>query len=205
MASEYQATVVISDYKRIIRELNKIDTALTRELRQNFREIGQIPRAEIRKTIPKSPPLSGMRRKLSPVGKTWHTRRRANTVQLKLDSPKRAVGVGTKNAAIIKLIVSSPATIIADMAGRGNMASSIRGGRTQWYVYPRSTTTSENYRPGQRRHRVTTQGEKMIEKLGGSPSRYVYPAVERVMPDTADKIYAVLGAAEREIERKING
>lgn len=205
MANVYQATVVISDYKRIIRELNKIDPVLTRELRQNFREIGQVPRAEVRKSIPKTPPIPGMRRKLSPVGKTWHTRRRANTVQLKLDSPKRAIGFGTKNAAIVKLVISSPATIIADMAGRGNMKSSIRGGRTDWYVYPRSTTTSENYRPGLRRHRVTTQGEKMIQALGSSPSRYVYPAVERVMPDTADKIYAVLAAAELEIERNING
>lgn len=205
MASEYQATVVISDYKRLIRELNKIEPELTKELRSKFREIGQIPRQAVRESIPSSAPITGMNRILSPVGKTWNTRRRANTVQLKLDSPKRATGPLERNAGILKLVVSSPATIIADMAGRGRMKSSIRGKRTEWYVYPRSTTTSDNYRPGMRRHMVTTQGYAMVRALASKPSRYAYPAVEDVMPETADKIYDVLGEFEYIVERNING
>lgn len=197
MASEYQATITISDYKRIIRELNKIETELTKELKANFRRIGQIPRNAVKESIPDTPPITGMRRVLSPVGKTWNTKRRASTVLLKLASPKRATGALEKSAAIIKLQVVSPATIIADMAGRGKVRTPV-GTKTDWYVYPRAKS-------GERRHTVTSQGDAMIEALGGKGSRYVYPAVEDVMPETADEIYNVLGEAEKTIERKING
>lgn len=202
MTNEAKVTITISDYKRLIRELNKIEPKLTAELRANFREIAEDPRREVQKSIPSQPPIRGMRRKLSPVGKTWNTRVRARTVTIKLDSPKRAVGFGAKNAAIIKLIISSPATIIADMAGRGNVR---KKGLTDWYVYPRSNTTSANYRPGERRHTVTSQGDHMIAALGKNPSRYVYPAVERSMPDTAYKIRNILDDFIAETERHLNG
>ena len=162
MADEYQAAITISDYKRIIRELNKIETELTKELRASFREIGQIPRKAVQESIPSGPPLSGMRRVLSPVGKTWNTKRRASTVILKLATPKRAVGALTKSAAIIKLQVVSPATIIADMAGRGNTRTPT-GTKTDWYVYPRA-------KAGVRRHTVTSQGDHMIRALASTPS-----------------------------------
>ncbi len=206
MANEYQASVFISDYKRIIRELNKIEPSLVKELRQDLKAIAEIPRKAVRSEIPSQPPLSGMKRVLSPVGKTWNTRRRARTVKISTKSPKRASSTAfRRDAAIIKLIVSSPATIIADMAGRGGMKSSIRGQKTDWYVYPKAMTTTENTRPGFRRHTVTTQGYAMVDALGGQPSRYAYPAVEDSMQDTAAKVYDVLGDAERLIERKLNG
>ena len=202
MASEYQADIVISDYKRIIRELKKIEPELVAELRQNFKAIAEPVRHEIRKGIPNQPPLSGMRRKLSPVGKTWNTRRRARTVKIRLSSPKRGVD---KNASIVTLAISSPATIIADMAGRGNVR---RKGKTDWYVYPLSKTVSDNYRPGERRHTVTTQGDKMIsmlkERLGGA-SRMVYPSAERALPEAQEQFYFVINRAADLIERRLNG
>jgi hypothetical protein len=202
VARESQITIVISDYKRLIRELNKIEPQLSAELRSNFREIAAGPRRRVQISIPSQPPISGMRRKLSPVGKTWNTRGRARTVTVSVKSPKRAIGFGARDGAIIKLVIPSPATIIADMAGRGNVR---RRGLTDWYVYPSSNTTTPNYRPGERRHTVTTQGDSMIKALGSNPSRYAYPAVEREMPETARKISEVIDRFTKEAERRING
>lgn len=206
MADEYQATIVASDYKWLVRELNKIEPELTKELKQNLKRIAEWPRTAIRESIPSGPPLRGMRRVLSPVGKTWNTRRRANTVTVKMKSPKRgATGVGTKDMAIIQLQVVSPATIIADMAGRGGMKSSINGQKTDWYVYPQAQGTTENTRPGLRRHTVNGQGYAMIRGLGEQPSRYVYPAVEDAMPEFFEEFTDVIEDARQVIERKING
>lgn len=199
MASEYQAEIIVSDFKRIIRELNKIEPMLVAQMRQDFKEIAEPVRHEIRKGIPTQPPLSGMRRRLSPVGKTWNTRRRARTVKIRLSNPKRGID---KNASIVTLAVSSPATIIADMAGRGNTR---RKGKTDWYVYPLAKNITDNQRPGERRHTVTTQGDKMIEALSGSPSRYVYPSAERALPEAQEKLFMVIGRAVDMIERRLNG
>lgn len=206
MANEYQATVVISDFKRLVRELNRVEPELVKQLRQDLKEIAEIPRKAVRSEIPSKPPLSGMKRKLSPVGKTWNTRRNARTVRIKTKSPKRgASGVAVRDAGIIQLVVTSPATIIADMAGRGNMKASIDGQKTDWYVYPLAQGTTENTRPGQRRHTVNGQGRAMVRALGSNASRFVYPAVEDVMPQTAEKISSVINEATTVIERKING
>jgi len=206
VADDYQATIVASDYKWLIRELNKIEPELTKELKQNLKQMAEWPRTAIRESIPSGPPLRGMRRVLSPVGKTWNTRRRANTVTIKMKSPKRgATRTGTKDVAIIQLQVVSPATIIADMAGRANMASSINGQKTDWYVYPKAVGTTENTRPQLRRHTVNGQGYAMVRALGEEPSRYVYPAVEDAMPEFFDDFTNVIDDARQLIERKING
>jgi len=91
------------------------------------------------------------------------------------------------------------------MAGRGGMKSSIRGQKTDWYVYPRATTTTENTRPQMRRHTVTTQGFHMVRALDEKPSRYVYPAVEDAMPEFMGEFTEVIDGARQVIERKING
>lgn len=199
MASDYRAEIIISDYKRIVRELNKIEPQLMRDIRAQFREIAAPVRHEVRKGIPTQPPLSGMRRKLSPVGLTWNTRRRAKTVNVRLKNPKRGVD---KNAAIVQLVVPAAATIMADMAGRGNAR---RTGKTDWYVYPLARAITENSRPGERRHTVTTQGDKFIQALGGSPSRYVYPSAEKAMPEAQNKFGEVLQKAVDIIEGRLNG
>jgi hypothetical protein len=203
VAVDYQAQLTVSDYKRLIRELNKVGPELTQELRSNLKEVGGIVREGVRDAIPSQPPLSGMRRKLSPVGKTWNTRRNARTVQVRLKSPKRAVN---KNQAIVQLVVKSPATIIADMAGRGNAG---RTGKTDWYVYPSSTITTDNYRPGERRHTVNGQGKAMIrelsQRLNGGASRMVYPGAEKKMPEAYSRVAEIIGDAAKRIESRING
>lgn len=44
------------------------------------------------------------------------------------------------------------------------------------------TTRSYNYKNGKRTHKVNGQGQRMIQNLGGSPSRYIWPTAEAFRP-----------------------
>ena len=59
---------------------------------------------------------------------------------------------------------------IADMAGAG-------GGLTR-----KKVTDSYAWRGTRRKHRVTTQGQKMMSALGQSPSRYIWPEAKNAVP-----------------------
>jgi hypothetical protein len=204
VAGEYKAEMVISDYKRIIRELNKMEGELVSEMRKGMKDIAEPVRAGVRAAIPSRAPIRGMVRKLSPVGKTWNTGKRARTVRIVVRSPKRS---SEKSQAIAQLVVDSPATIIADMAQRSGAND---GKMTDWYVYPRSETTSENYRPGERRHKVNGQGAGLLKALegrigSGDKSRMVYPAAEKKLPAAQQKFADLMFTAADKIERKIDG
>ena len=205
MAGEQRTDIFISDYKRLIRELNKLEPELVKEMRGGIREVAEIVRAGVRSAIPSRSPIRGMVRKLSPVGKTWNTSNRARTVKIVIRSPKRDA---LKNQAIAQLVINSPATIIADMAQRSGGND---GKMTDWYVYPRSETTTDNYRPRERRHRINGQGAGLVTALNkylgnGDPnSRMVYPAAEKKLDAAAAKLADVIGEAAEKAERKLNG
>lgn len=204
MAGEYKAEMVISDYKRIIRELNKMEGELVSEMRKNMKDIAEPVRAGVRAAIPSRAPIRGMVRKLSHVGKTWNTGTRARTVKIVVRSPKRS---SEKAQAIAQLVIDSPATIIADMAQRSGGND---GKMTDWYVYPRSETTSENYRPGERRHKINGQGAGLLKALdgrigAGDKSRMVYPGAEKRLPAAQAKFADLMFKAAEKIERKIDG
>jgi hypothetical protein len=83
---------------------------------------------------------------------------------------------------------------IADMAGRGTG----RGRR------PKSETRVYPYKGGSRSHKLNGQGQKMIENLGGKASRYVFPAVESMMPEIEVKVLKSIEVAAAEINRKLD-
>lgn len=204
MADYHKTDIFISDYKRLIRELNKLEPELVKEMRGGIREVAEVVRSGVRAAIPSRAPIRGMVRKLSFEGKTWNTNTRARTVKVSIRSPKRDA---RKNQAIAQLIINSPATIIADMAqksGRNN------GKMTDWYVYPRSETTSENYRPGERRHKINGQGAGLLKALdkhigAGDKSRMVYPGAEKKLDAAAARLAEVVGDAAEKAERKLDG
>lgn len=204
MADEQNTVILISDYKRLIRELNKLESELVSEMRKGIRDVAEIVRTGVRAAIPSRAPIRGMVRKLSYEGKTWNTTTRARTVRVVVRSPKRAA---LKNQAIAQLVITSPATIIADMAQR---AGGNDGKMTDWYVYPRSKGISENARPGERRHKINGQGYGMItalsDKLGpGDKSRMVYPGAEKKLDAAAAKLADVIGVAAEKAERRLDG
>ena len=52
MGLDYKATIATSDYKYIIRELNKVEPDLVKALKKDFREIGNTVRQGIQGEIP---------------------------------------------------------------------------------------------------------------------------------------------------------
>lgn len=190
----YSAKLAVTDYRHVIRELNKIEPALVKGFKKDFREIAQPIRDNIRSTIPSQPPLSGFRRVRSATGLTWNNRRNARTVLVKMRAPKAD---SKKGFGVVSLRIVSAATIIADMSGRGS--SSIDGQMTPEYEYHIKGVQTT------RRHRVNGQGRAMIRVLGQSPSRYIYPAAEEKMDEARDKLADVVGDAMETIERNING
>jgi hypothetical protein len=87
------------------------------------------------------------------------------------------------NTAFARITLNSAAVSMADMAGR------VSRGRTMSREY------SYRLRDGsivKRRHRVTTQGQKMISNLGSKASRYGWAALE-------DKIDSVAREIQKEV------
>jgi hypothetical protein len=196
MAYEYESQLAVTDYRMIIRELNKIEPALSRGFKKNFKSIAEPVRDGIRSSIPSSASgvPSGMRRVRSLTGKTWNTTRNARTVLVKFRAPKASL---TKALGIISLRVVSPATVIADMAGKGG--SSIDGQTTQPYEYHiRGVKTT-------RKHKVNGQGKALIAAFGTTPSRYIYPGAESKGDEARQKFLDAVGEAMDTIERNING
>jgi len=194
MANKYESKIAVTDYRMIIRELNKIEPALVKSFKKDFKSVAQPFRQGIRDAIPDQPPLRGLRRVRSNSGKTWNTGRNAKTVLVKFRSPKKTA---VKQLGVLTLSVVSPATIIADMAGRGS--ASMDGTMTDPYEYHiRGVQTT-------RRHRINGQGKALIRELGSKPSRYVYPGAEKKGDEALQKFLDVTGAALDEIEREVNG
>lgn len=205
MAEKYRAEIIHSDFKRMIRELNEVEKDLAKEMRKKFKEVVEPARKGISDQLKGGAPLSGMVKKLSPVGLTWNNRRQSSRVTTDVKSGSKVIGE-MRNQTIIRMVVRSPAAIIADMAGSsGDFAYT---GKTDWYVYPKSKTYSENYKPGYRRHTVTTQGKWLIRGLDSrwgatGRSRKVYPEAEKRLPKVRDNLIDVLNDPITEINREL--
>tara|TARA_R110002153_G_C13194683_1_gene486391 strand:+ start:52 stop:636 length:585 start_codon:yes stop_codon:yes gene_type:complete len=194
MAFEYESQLAVTDYRMIIRELNKIEPSLSRGFKKNFKSIAAPVREGIRDSIPSQPPHRGLRKVRSATGKTWNNRRNARTVLVKFVAPKTSA---TKALGILSLNVVSAATVMADFAGRGS--SSINGRMTEPYEYHIRGVKTE------RKHKVNGQGKALIRALGKSPSRYIYPGAEKRGEEAREKFMDVVGDALKTIERETNG
>jgi len=203
--SDYRAEIVVSDLKRMIRQLNEIEGDLAKTMRSEWKEIVEPARARLSAVLKAgpAPPLSGMRRRGSPVSKTWNNRGQSSRVFTQVRSGSRVISQ-MRNQTVIRMLIKSPATIIADMAKKRATPS---GTKTDWYVYPNATSFTENQKPGFRRHTVTSQGEIMIEKLNrrwsGTPSRKVWPSAEKSLPDVRDKLEQNLSSQIKTINREL--
>lgn len=194
----YSAELTLQDYQAMARELNKLGPELLKEMRRQYKEIAKGPQRAIKAAIPRRPPLSGMRKAVIPGRTTWGTVKPAKSVLVRAPRVKRA---DLRTAVpIVQLVVQSPGTVIADMAGRGNTT----GASKVTPIYPYSRALS-----GFRSHAINGQGQAMINALDGfksGASRMVYPAVEDSMGEVVAEIQEVITDAvvtvQRELDRK---
>lgn len=181
---------VVYDAKGLIRDLEALQPGLKKALVKEARAESQPALEAVKNAIKLDAPLSGMNKATTSGRLGWGVKIPANQV-------KFGVRVtGSRKTAItplFKLVVRSPMTAIADVAGKGSGIP--RRDRTKDYAY----------KGGTRSHRVTTQGEVMITKLRQRRrNNFVYPAVEKSLPMTEQKLKLVLDRYAQKVNRKLN-
>jgi hypothetical protein len=190
------ATLKITDYRDLLRELRKIEPSLVREMKANIRQDAAPLRQSVRNNIPGSAPLSHM---VTPVGRlSWGRGKPAKSAVFDTRVPKKATN---GKSSLIKIVVGSPATVLADMAGKTGKYVGTRkfatGAKANSMPITRGKYKGEmgyayTYRDGNvsgRKHRNTGgQGRGLITGLSGragkGASRYVWPAAEKGLPAT---------------------
>jgi len=192
------ARIEITDIRRAERMLRDLDAEYVKEFRQDIKAIAKPIQQSIKSGITytkANPPLSGMRQvhfgrvawgtNFAPAGAKRPKPIKSALIQR---TPQRARKKGTKS--IVRVVVGSPGTVLADMAGSGNMRKSIRGQITREYDYMYKDG------PGKRRHRVTTQGEAFVDNLGAKfgrdASRFVWPAAEKASGKTRKELDQII-------------
>jgi hypothetical protein len=91
--------------------------------------------------------------------------------------------------SLVAVKVTSPLTIISDMAGSSKnfMNAGFKGsGVTREYNVTRNGVTFK------RKHTLAGQGYGMLKKLGGKASRFIWPAAESKIPQARMEIEKVL-------------
>jgi len=204
-----QAEITITDYREIIRDLRKLEGEMLKQFKAGARDIAKPVQAGIKREIPLKAPLRGSRKRkngmrygMQPVrdgavGRlTWGQGKPARSAVIREQSPKKFPQ--NRNVSIVKIVVGSPATILADMAGKSN---SYTGRKRITDPYPYKFRNGEI---GVRRHKIRGQGVAMIRALDRSPSRYAYRGAEDAMPQAVANMQDHLNDAIRVIQRELN-
>jgi hypothetical protein len=201
------APVRIQGVKETLQLLDAVQPGSIRELRKEVRRIAEPAVTAIQSNLPATAPLSGMthygrtRFAGAKVRAELQTRdsRSSNTsslVRLSVESPKDAVGLE-----------------IADMAGRKSQGGGVqlpyeykgigrRGGSgRQSPTRSRSVTRRGNSAPFS--YRINGQGKAMIQRLGGSASRYVYPPLTIAILGVRDEMMKTLDDYVGRINQKL--
>lgn len=183
---------VIFDVKGLLRDLEALEPGITKQLKKDVRKVASPMQSDIKSAIPSVNPFESVKRRVSNTqGRlAWGAGKPANTVTI---SFKTGRSRKTATTALSSLVVSSPATALADVAGKGS--GEVR----------RPVTNSYPYKGGERTHRVTTQGQKMIRHLRREKaSNFVYPAAEKSLPMVQAEIKLILERYASKVNRKLN-
>ena len=186
------ASDVVFNAKALIKDLEALQPGITKQLKKDVRKVATPMQSDIKSAIPSvNPFISGVRPVANTRGRlAWGAGKAANTVTI---SFKTGRSRKTATTALSSIVVSSPATALADVAGKGS--GEVR----------RPVTNAYPYKDGERTHRVTTQGQKMIRHLRSRrASNFVYPAVEQSLPMVQAEIKLILERYAAKVNRKLN-
>lgn len=191
------ARIEITDIRNAERMLKDLDQNYLKEFRKDIRAIAKPVQREIKAGITytkANPPISGM--KQVHFGRVaWGTDYSSGGPAPKpiksaliQRTPQKAMRKGTKS--IVRVVVGSAGTVLADMAGSGNMRKSIEGQITREYDYMYSSG------PGKRRHRVNGQGIAFVSALnvryGRQSSRFVWDSALKAGPEVRKELDEII-------------
>jgi hypothetical protein len=162
---------------------------LRTELVRDVKRIARPMESDIKSNIPSIAPLSGMGKDRGRVG--WGVGVPANKTLIQF---RTSAGGKSLTTSLVRIKVSSPATVLADMAGRSGRF--IGEGRR-----------NDNASAGEkRRNSSPAKGRKFIESLnralGSGASRMAWPAAEKSRDAVRVAIEQVLRQAYNRINQK---
>lgn len=191
----------VQDIRKLQRDLKDIEPKLRTQFMREVKVIGKEPQKAIRNAIPTSPPLSG----LDPNGRGRNAKiqwgkvtKGAKSGGAKSTTIRFRTQAGGKSltTTLLGIRVNSPATSIADMAGRSGRSIGA-GYRNSGFSKPMRRTYADGSQSLQFRRRATrTQGEAFIRNLnsriGNRPSRMAWKAVEKSLPRLSRDVQFVI-------------
>lgn len=202
----------ITNYNEIVKILSRLDKTYLKELRKDYKRIGQGVKQSIVKAIPSkaNPPLSQMRQ--VHFGRlAWGTTyggggarpKPAKSVLVQTPSTRSKKARRTGEMSILRLQVGSPATVLFDMAGRANYTKARRG-RTPIYDY--MYTINGQKVPGKRSHKVTPGAfAKALSQAEGRKqawaSRIVWPAALQALPKARNEMAVSIAQANDRVNQ----
>lgn len=200
-----------TDFYWVQKQLKELDNDYYKEFRREAKFLAKPLQKEIKREISRAgtrsnPPLSGMTQvnfgrvawgtTYSPAG--YSKPKPANSALIELPPQRKANRAGRRS--IVRVVVGSPGTVLADMAGSSNRFTQ-RYAVTRPYEYTFNIGGQKFY--GIRQHRITTQGLEMIANLGGRASRYVWKAADRKLPDVRENMDKLITDVNRQLNRKL--
>lgn len=224
--------VWITDYRDLMRELRKVDSAYASRLKRQFKRVGKPIEKGIKGTIPKKPPTSGIHKldpkrnvsgfapKVVPGRLSWGGNIQnggiaANHTEIQATKQKDWRKAGRfGQLSITRVAVDNAATVMADMAGRSKKWINKKS-VTRPYLYSRSVSSTGKYGTQQqlirmRQHRINNQGIGMIKALDrgrnvqqGKASRWIWPTAERYLPQTKIEIQRLLDEANKYLNERL--
>jgi hypothetical protein len=199
----------VSDIRQLQRALKALDPKLRTQLLREAKEPAKPIQAAIKSAIPAVAPLSGMT-----AGRlSWEASRDGKGKAHKAKDVKiqfRTSSSGKSNVtSLVRVRVASPAVVFADMAGRSGryMGAGYRGsGVTRPYPYKGGVRVHHvdgkgAKKPG-REYKFARQGDALLKGLGGSASRYVWPAAERSIPAAREAVDRVITKFAQMVNKK---
>jgi hypothetical protein len=117
-------TIQVQGVAETLRDLGKINPSLKRELNKDIRAILKPMLSEINRSIPSSPPLSGMAHN----GRTGWSNRKNALIKIDTRKPRRGLnGPSTKTPVnLVRIVTKGAPVAIADMAGKAGGGKSRR-------------------------------------------------------------------------------
>lgn len=200
VARSQKAVVELSDWRYLLREISKLNVEIRKDMRKEFRRIAKEVQAGIKSEISTRPPLSGMRKAKIPGRVAWGVGKPARSAIIRLPRDAKR-----NYLPIAQIRVGSPATIIADMAGKSNAMTNSKA-RTAPYEY----TKYVNGTPVRvmRTHAITKIGSRKFianldAALNGRASRMVYPGAEKALPEAREEIQSIVAQVVDRMNREL--
>jgi hypothetical protein len=187
----------VQDIRALQKKLKEIEPSLRTEFLREIKAIGKEPEKAIRNAIPTTSPLSGMTKpgatlqwgKVTKGAKSGGAK--ATTIRFRTKAGGRSL-----TTTLLGIRVNSAASSVADMAGRsGNYVGA--GYKASGFSKPIRRTYSDGGQSVEFRRRASVAGgeafiRNLNKKLGNNPSRMVYKAVEKSLPQTSKEVQFVV-------------